>query len=737
MIETVIRSTVDLNRGVQRTVLRDVFAEQDDQAHTIEIAVTRNGVPVSIDGGSVATYFVRARDNATVLAGGSVLDGKVVVTLPGACYSQAGSFSVAVRLTLGDQTHTVFYGTGSVLLTLTETIVDPDNVIPSLDDLLAQIDRMEAGTEAAQAAAQTANTAAGTANTAAQGANDAASAANTAASALNGLTATANTLEPDEPATAVAELVSGAWKITFGIPQGVQGIQGVRGTVAWHGTAITGTSTTPTAYPTGIDSAIAGDLYLYSGTDVANIGNVYTCTQGGDASTALWAYMANWRGATGAGSVSSVNSVLPNTDGDVELTAADVGALPNTYTPPVTSVNGRVGNVVNLCNATNSTSEQYGERVILDNGSGFTLSYSRDGRLMIYEKSVGEKNVFYGNKSEPPYPVTSVNGQTGVVQLDGLIYPTTAQALEAMSQEQQTELYTQGYRAIVATYNDTVTMHALASDGSIAWIGSNQDTTNLIDNPGFSIAQAGYGGRHGTRVYAADRWAQSDGSATYSQASSGGLSIQMSQAGHIYQKLDDTPSGNFTLAINVGGVNYVSSGAWPDGAGADGIGVDFSGGNIYADETYGVVIYFTSSCTIAHARMLRGSYTAKTLPPWEEPDYATELIKCQRYYIRFDTSGNDTNIILGNGIASSATTSHVVMPIPCKMRIVPSCTFSAGSVTMSDFTSVNPAISAVQVRNMAESQLFLTITVASGLSANMPVMIRIVVSGYIDFSADL
>ena len=114
--------------------------------------------------------------------------------------------------------------------------------------------------------------------------------------------------------------------------------------------------------------------------------------------------------------------------------------------------------------------------------------------------------------------------------LTGLIYPTTAQALEAMSQEQQAELYAQGYRAIVATYNDTVTMHALAEDGSLAWIGCNQDTTNLPDNPDFGVAQAGYGGTHGTQVYAADRWLTSS-SITFSF--DGGLSL--SGAGKVTQ----------------------------------------------------------------------------------------------------------------------------------------------------------------------------------------------------------
>ena len=49
-------------------------------------------------------------------------------------------------------------------------------------------------------------------------------------------------------------------------------------------------------------------------------------------------------GKDGSGSVSSVNGVA-SVGGNVTLTAADVGALPSTYTPPVTSVNGKTGDV--------------------------------------------------------------------------------------------------------------------------------------------------------------------------------------------------------------------------------------------------------------------------------------------------------------------------------------------------------------------------------------------------------
>ena len=329
-----INKTVDISKGTLYTTLglqntHDQLIQGQSYANVLNVSVYDGAEPVALSGGCMG-YFVRQQDGSTVTVAGTISGNVASVEFPSFVYAYTGRLTITLNV---GGTSLVQIAT-TVRLGATMVVVDPGNVLPNLDeiqqimlDVENALNQLSGALEASQAATQAANTAAGTANTAAQGANNAASAANTAASALNGMTVAANTLEPDEPATAVAELVSGAWKITFGIPRGVQGIQGVRGTVAWHGTAITGTSTTPTAYPTGIDSAIAGDLYLYSGTDVANIGNVYTCTQGGDASTALWAYMANWRGAAGAGSVSSVNSVLPNANGDVELTASDVGAL--------------------------------------------------------------------------------------------------------------------------------------------------------------------------------------------------------------------------------------------------------------------------------------------------------------------------------------------------------------------------------------------------------------------------
>lgn len=251
----------------------------------------------------------------------------------------------------------------------------------------------------------------------------------------------------------------------------------------------------------------------------------------------------------------------------------------------------------------------------------------------------------------PPGSVSSVAGkqpqEDGNVELtaedvgarpdtwmpDGLIYRTTAQALEAMSQEQQASLYTQGYRAVVATYNDTVTMHALAEDGSLAWIGCNQDTTNLLDNPDFAIAQAGYGGTHGTQVYAADRWKGSGTGATFAAGSGGGLVITCgTDAAGCSQVVANPPAVGdyFSFIVVVGGVPLIVSGTWT-GTAQD---ATATSGALTASVNAGSVQINVSSgsATVDYCMLLIGSYTQKTLPPYVPKGYAAELAECLRYY---------------------------------------------------------------------------------------------------------
>ena len=94
-------------------------------------------------------------------------------------------------------------------------------------------------------------------------------------------------------ATPQASDFTGLW-VKFQGPQGNPGASGQRGTRTNFGTSVTGTSTTPAVFATGISDSLAGDLYLNTSTF-----NLYSCAVGGDAATATWGYLGSLKGPTG------------------------------------------------------------------------------------------------------------------------------------------------------------------------------------------------------------------------------------------------------------------------------------------------------------------------------------------------------------------------------------------------------------------------------------------------------
>lgn len=237
------------------------------------------------------------------------------------------------------------------------------------------------------------------------------------------------------------------------------------------------------------------------------------------------------------------------------------------------------------------------------------------------------------------------------IGVDGQVYPCTASALEALSSSDLVGIYNQGYRAVQATNNETVVTLGLAADGSLSWQGCNQDRTNLLDNPNFSIAQAGYGGMHGATVYAADRWIGTSGwtysaengviSASTETASGAGLEQNFIApfSGPATAVVTITPSNGANWAVNIYDITdgSVSLGTATGQAGETAI-VNFT---ITEGHTIRLIPYFATggapkSGTITRPAVYKGSYTPKTLPPWAPPTYMTELVKCLgRYQIMY------------------------------------------------------------------------------------------------------
>lgn len=268
-VQTIIRNTVNLEEPVVKKILRDMLGSQDEQAHRFEVEVKRGSEAVDLAGASVNGYFIRAGGETVMLTGG-VEDGKAYVVLSDSCYRVPGHFSFAMKIQMGDVRHTVLWYEGNVGQTSSDSFVDPENIVPSLEELLAQI-------EAAEQAAVRANEAADSAYHFAN------------------LTVEAVTLANDADAT--ASYVNGV--LTIGLPKGPKGDTGSASPITVNGI-----------------EAIDSDITL-TAADIGAMPDTYEAP------------------------VASINEKT----GAVVLTAEDVGALPNTYEAPVTSVNGQTGDV--------------------------------------------------------------------------------------------------------------------------------------------------------------------------------------------------------------------------------------------------------------------------------------------------------------------------------------------------------------------------------------------------------
>ena len=189
----ILSQEIDLQRGVQAPQVwpNALIVCGDNKAHTWRVTIMDNGRPAALTG-TVTGYFIRG-DDATVTVAGQLNGNVATVTLAQSCYNVEGNLLAVMRLKTSSGLLTLGALVLPVRRMLTDTLVDPENIVPSLDDLLEQIKLMEKGTAAANTAATRADTAASNADAKAAAANSAASAANTAAANANAKAAAADT----------------------------------------------------------------------------------------------------------------------------------------------------------------------------------------------------------------------------------------------------------------------------------------------------------------------------------------------------------------------------------------------------------------------------------------------------------------------------------------------------------------------------------------------------------------
>lgn len=196
-----IEQEIDLKRGIQAPQMWPgaLMLCGDDKAHTWRVKLLDGGGAATV-AGTVTGYFVRA-DGATVAVGGSLAGNVASVTLAQSCYTVEGDLQAVMRLKTSGGLITLAALILPVRRVLTDSIVDPEHIIPSLDELLAQIKKMEQGTSAAEAAARK----------------------------LSKVEITAATGEPGSAAQATVTQTADTTRFALTLPRGEQGPQGAKG----------------------------------------------------------------------------------------------------------------------------------------------------------------------------------------------------------------------------------------------------------------------------------------------------------------------------------------------------------------------------------------------------------------------------------------------------------------------------------------------------------------------------
>lgn len=304
----VFKRRVDVDAEIQMTPLKSLYASNDKDAHTFELSLYRGAQEMDLSGASAQGYFIRA-DGYTVPITGAISGNVVTLTLSESCYYVVGNFNLIIKVSIGESRKSVFWGNGYVVRSMTDAIVDEENVIPSLDELLAQITAAESAAKAANQAASAANSAAtsaaqaasaaGTnasaANSAANTATAAASAASAAATKIDDMTITATGLAAGAAPTAKLTEVGGHYNIVLGLPKGDKGDTGATPQITVQ--VKTGEpGTAASVKQTGTAEAPVIELTIPRG-DTGSLGNL------------------------------TINGKAPDGAGKVTLTAADVGAL--------------------------------------------------------------------------------------------------------------------------------------------------------------------------------------------------------------------------------------------------------------------------------------------------------------------------------------------------------------------------------------------------------------------------
>lgn len=262
-----------------------------------------------------------------------------------------------------------------------------------------------------------------------------------------------------------------------------------------------------------------------------------------------------------------------------------------------------------------------------------------------------------------------------------------------------------------------------------------QNNPNLFDNPWFTVNQRGFSTSVSGGAYGFDRW-----KGVYSYDSTNkGISFA-NVADWCQQVFEDSYKEFWDNTIMTMSVKYsdgsISFGTFTYKASGTGWTTIFNDEKLLAQlsATGGIGLTAQAVCSIVAVKLELGSVS--TLASDNAPNYATELLKCQRYFYRLKQKEASTAIICF-GYCITATDIRYNIPLPVALRSTPTITASDLSKVFAISESVTAHPSALVYVNLIGSSAVISASVTGFTTNTMAYLAINSVNDYIDLSADL
>ena len=270
-------------------------------------------------------------------------------------------------------------------------------------------------------------------------------------------------------------------------------------------------------------------------------------------------------------------------------------------------------------------------------------------------------------------------------------------------------------------------------------IGTAGSNRNLLDNGWFTVNQ-----RQITTPsspisgYPSDRWY-----GTYSAVTSDGVTIPAQNAVDLYQKLEpDLCAALVGKTVTVSTLEQDGTilsftcvfPAYGSGEGGNynmgnGIGCFVQNISGYQRVRFRISDQRTTPFALRAAKLELGSVS--TLANDTPPNYAEELLKCQRYFTRWYSTAGSSAI----GLALAVGTTNANFALLSNLRAEGSATVSFTGLVLSDGT--DKTVTNVSVAGAGDGKSMRLLVTSSGLTAYRPYVLQITAGGHLDVSKDL